>query len=108
MHGWVYFEITSQEWQVTALADQTNQKYIPHPDTSIVATDSALYQILNGQPRLISYASKRIQTGAQNYSLNELELRRSASQHNKIFSYVEESQFWYHSRPFSPNTYYKE
>ena len=43
-------------------------------DTSKFATGSALYQIMNGQPKLISYASRRMPLIAQNYSLTELEL----------------------------------
>ena len=33
-----------------------------------------LYQIQNGKPKLIAYASKRLQKAAQNYSITELEL----------------------------------
>ena len=35
---------------------------------------SALYQIQNGKPRLIAYASKRLPEAARNYSITELEL----------------------------------
>ena len=35
-------------------------------DTSKFATGSALYQIQNGQPRLIAYASKRMPEAAKN------------------------------------------
>ena len=42
-------------------------------DTSKFATGSVLYQIQNGQPRLIAYASKQSPV-AQNYSITELEL----------------------------------
>ena len=35
---------------------------------------SALYQIQNGQPKLIAYASKRLPEAARNYSITELEL----------------------------------
>ena len=37
-------------------------------------TGSALYQIQNGQPKLIAYASKRMPEAAKNYSITELEL----------------------------------
>ena len=40
------------------------------------ATGSALYQIPNGQPRLIAYASKRMPEAAKNYSITELEMCR--------------------------------
>ena len=43
-------------------------------NTSKFATDSALYQIQNGQPRLIAYASKRMPEAAKNYSIRELEM----------------------------------
>ena len=38
------------------------------------ATGSALYQIQNGQPKLIAYASKRMPEVAKNYSITELEM----------------------------------
>ena len=44
-----------------------------YSDTSKFATGSALYQIQNGQPKLIAYASKRIPEAAKNYSITELE-----------------------------------
>ena len=43
-------------------------------DTSTFATGSALYQIQNGQPKLITYASKRLPEAASSYSITELEL----------------------------------
>ena len=49
-----------------------------YPDTSKFATGSALYQIQNGQPRLIAYASKRMPEAAKNYSITELEMCRLA------------------------------
>ena len=45
-----------------------------YSDTSKFATGSALYQIQNGKPILIAYASKRISKAAKNYSITELEL----------------------------------
>ena len=44
-----------------------------YSDTSKFTTGSALYQIQNGQPRLIAYASKRMPEAAKNYSITELE-----------------------------------
>ena len=49
-----------------------------YSDTSKFATGSMLYQIQNGQPRLIAYASKRIPEAAKNYSITELEMCRLA------------------------------
>ena len=43
-------------------------------DTSKLATGSALYQIQNGQPKLIAYASKTMLEAAKNYSITELEM----------------------------------
>ena len=42
--------------------------------TSKFATGSALYQIQNGKPKLIAYASKRLPETARNYSITGLEL----------------------------------
>ena len=49
-----------------------------YSDTSKFATGSAMYQIQNGQPRLIAYASKRMPEAAKNYSITELEMCRLA------------------------------
>ena len=40
-----------------------------HSDTSKFATQSALYQIQNGKPKLIVYASKRLPEAAKNIPL---------------------------------------
>ena len=45
-----------------------------YSDTSRFATGSELNQILNGQQRLIAYASKRMPGAAKNYSITELEV----------------------------------
>ena len=45
-----------------------------YSDTSKCATGSALYQIQNGKPKLIAYASKRLPAAANSYSITELEL----------------------------------
>ena len=49
-----------------------------YSDTSKFATGSALYQIQNGKPKLIAYASKRLPETTKNYSITELELCRLA------------------------------
>ena len=49
-----------------------------YSDTSKFTTGSVLYQIQNGQPRLIAYASKRMPEAAKNYSIIELEMCRLA------------------------------
>ena len=45
-----------------------------YSDTSKFETGSALYQIQNGKPKLIAYASKRLSEAAKSYSITELEL----------------------------------
>ena len=45
-----------------------------YSDTSKFATGSTLYQIQNGKPKLIMYASKRLPEATRNYSITELEL----------------------------------
>ena len=49
-------------------------RFHSNSDTSKFATGSALYQIQNGKPKLIAYASKRLPGTAQSYSITELEL----------------------------------
>ena len=45
-----------------------------YSDMSKYAMGSALYQIQNGKPKLIAYASKRLPEAARNYSITELEM----------------------------------
>ena len=45
-----------------------------YSDTSIFATGSALYQIQNGKPNLITCSSKRLPKAARYYSITELEM----------------------------------
>ena len=45
-----------------------------YSDTSKFATGRALYQIQNGKPKLIAYASKRLPEATRSYSVTELEL----------------------------------
>ena len=45
-----------------------------YSDTSKFAAGSALYQIQNGKPKLMVYASKRLPEAARSYSITELEL----------------------------------
>ena len=49
-----------------------------YSDTSKFATGSTLYQIQNGKPKLIAYASKRLPGATRNYSITELEPCRLA------------------------------
>ena len=49
-------------------------RFLLYSDTSKYATGSVLYQVQNGKPRLIAYASKRMPEAARNYSITELEM----------------------------------
>ena len=52
----------------------TTGRFHLYSDTSKFATGGALYQIQNGKPKLIAYASKRLPEATRNYSITELEL----------------------------------
>ena len=48
--------------------------FILYSDTSIEGTASSLWQIQEGKPRLISYASKTLPEACSRYSVTELEM----------------------------------
>ena len=54
-------------------------------------TGSVLYQIKNGQPKLIAYASKRMPEAAKNYSITELEMYGLAMNIATFFPSIKES-----------------
>ena len=58
---------------VLHMSNKTGRFHL-YSDTSKFATGSALYQIQNGKPRLITFASKRLPEAAKGYSITELEL----------------------------------
>ena len=58
---------------VLHMSNKTGRFHL-YSDTSKFATGSALYQIQNGKPKLIGYASKRLPEAAKGYSITELEL----------------------------------
>ena len=58
---------------VLHMANKTGRFHL-YSDTSKFASGSALYQIQNGKPKLIAYASKRLPEAAKSYSITELEL----------------------------------
>ena len=64
-----------------------------YSDTSTFATGSALYQIQNGQPKLIAYASKRMPEAAKNYSFTELEMCGLAMEHHYFFTFIKKVDF---------------
>ena len=49
-------------------------RFLLYSDTSKFATGSALYQVQDGKPKLIAYASKRVSEAVKNYSITELEM----------------------------------
>ena len=49
-------------------------RFLLYADTSKYATGSAPYQVQDGKPKLIAYASKRMMEAARNYSITELEM----------------------------------
>ena len=49
-------------------------RFLLYSDTSKYATGIALYQVQNGKPKLIAYASKRMPEAAKYYSITELEM----------------------------------
>ena len=49
-------------------------RFILYSDTSKHATGSALYQVQDGSPKLIAYASKKMPEAAKNYSITEPEM----------------------------------
>ena len=49
-------------------------RFLLYSDTSKYATGSALYQVQDGEPKLIAYANKRMLEAARNYSITELEI----------------------------------
>ena len=53
----------------------TTGTFYLYSDTSKFVTESVVYYIQNGKPKLIAYASKRLPEAAKNYSITELELR---------------------------------
>ena len=49
-------------------------RFLLYSDTSKFATGSALYQVQDGKPKLVAYASKSMPEAAMNYSITELEM----------------------------------
>ena len=62
-----------QRPSVLHLPDRQGQFQL-YSDTSKFATGSVLYQIQNGQPRLITYVRKRMPEATKNYCITELEM----------------------------------
>ena len=71
----------------------TTGRFYSYSYTSKFATGRVLYQIQNGKPKLIMYASKRLPEAAKIYSITELELFGLAINIASFFSLVKESRF---------------
>ena len=59
-----------------------------YSDTSKYATGSALYQIQNGKPKLIAYASKSLLEAAKNYFHNRIRNVWLSHQYGTSFSHL--------------------
>ena len=79
-----------------------------YSDTSKFATGSALYQIQNGKPKLIAYASKRLPEAARNYSITELELCGLAINIASFSHLLKRVDFDVDSGPLSPYPHYQK
>ena len=62
-----------------------------YSDTSKFATGSALYQIQNGQPRLIAYASKRMPEAAKKLFHHRIRNVHISNEYCDFFSSLKES-----------------
>ena len=60
-----------QKLPVLSMPDRKD-RFLMYSDTSEHTTASTLYQVQDGRPRLIAYASKRMPEAAKNYSITEL------------------------------------
>ena len=79
---------TNQRPPVLHLPDRHGHFQL-YSDTSKFATGSASYQIQNGQPRLIAYASNRMPEAAKNYSITEFGNVWIGNEHHYIFTSIE-------------------
>ena len=70
------FEETKRRLVKAPVLHMLNQegRFHLYLDTSKIAAGSALYQIQNGKPKLIAYASKRLLEAVRSCSITELEL----------------------------------
>ena len=64
---------TLQKPPILHLPDRKGRFHL-YLDTSKYAAGIALYQMQNGKPKLIPYASKRLPEAARNYPITELEM----------------------------------
>ena len=69
----VEIKCTLQKPPVLNMRDRRGT-FLLYSYTSKHTTGSALYQVQDGKPKLIAYASKRMPEAAKNYSITELEM----------------------------------
>ena len=62
-----------------------------YSDTSKFATGSALYQIQNGKPKIIAYASKRLLEATKNYFITELRVMWISDKHCMFLTFTQKS-----------------
>ena len=79
-----------------------------YSDTSKFAMGSTLYQIQNGKPKLIVYASKRLPEAARNYSIVELELCGLAINIASFSHLLKRVDFDVIVDHLAPNTHYQK
>ena len=68
---------------------------------------SASYQIQNGKPKLIAYASKRLPEAAQNYSITEPEMYGLAINIASFAHLFKREYFDAYSRSFSISSHFQ-
>ena len=75
-HSWTLSAVLKRRIVKAPVSHMPNHEGRCHlySDTCKFAAGSALYQIYNGKPKLIAYASKRLSEAARSYLITELEL----------------------------------
>ena len=97
-------EIKSRLIKPPALHPPENKgRFHLYSDTSKFSTGSALYQIQNGKPKFIAYASKRLPETARNYSIVQLEMCGLAINIASFVHLLKRVDF--HARSFNFNTF---
>ena len=66
----------------------TTGRFHLYSDTSKFATSSTLYQIQNGKPKLLAYASKKLPEAMRNYSITELRIMWVGNKYCKLLTFI--------------------
>ena len=64
-----------------------------YSDTSKFVAGSTLYQIQDGKPKLVAYASKRLPEAVRSYLIKELELCGLVINMASFFTFIKKSRF---------------